>query len=78
MPKGKFSAKATRPDVGMDDLRIRVPAQLGEELRAALLKLPREVIPNVTHAYTQALRDYLQKLRRLHNDGEPFTTRGPR
>lgn len=67
----KPDAQGKNPDA-YDELKVRVSRDMGEELRAACRSLPRSIVPSMTAAYTEALADYLTKLRKRHNGGKRF------
>jgi len=67
-------SKKTAAPTGKVKMTLSMDAALLRELRVMASTLPPALFPSISGVIIEATRKSVERLRRRHNDGEPFTS----
>ena len=67
-------SKKTSAPTGKVKMTISMDAALLHELRVIASKLPPALFPSISGAIVEATRKTVERLRKQHNNGKPFTS----
>jgi len=69
-----MASRKTSGPTGKVKMTISMDAALLHELRVIASKLPPALFPSISGVIIEATRKTVERLRKQHNDGNPFTS----